>query len=357
MMTKSKLFLYRFTTKNDILKTQKNIKLLFVKAGFASLVGKHELTAVKTHFGERGVSSFVAPEYIEPIIRKIKACGAKPFLSDTNVLYKSERDNAVDHLNLAYEHGFTPENTGAPVIIADGINGINEQEIEINAPLNRKVCIAREYLSANSIIVVTHATGHLATGVGATIKNLGMGMSSRKGKLVQHSVSHPYISETKCIKCGTCLKWCPADAIILQERSAFIIDEKCIGCGECLAVCRPDAVKFKWNSGSTLLQQQIVEHALGIVKEKKGKMGYFTFMINMTKDCDCIAQPAKFILEDIGVIAGTDPVAIDQAVWDLTRHEGKNISQHAYPNIDGEEQLRYGEKVGLGSRNYEIEEI
>jgi len=356
-MEKNKLYLYRFSAKEEITKTQKKLKVLFSKAGFENIISKYDITAVKTHFGERGVSSYVNPKYFEPITRKIKSCGAKAFLSDTNVLYKSERDNAVDHMNLARDHGFTHENTGADIIIADGINGINEQEIEINAPLNKYVNIAKEYLSANSIIVVTHATGHLGSGFGATIKNLGMGMSSRKGKLTQHSVSHPEIAESKCVKCGTCLKWCPADAIVMQEKSAFILDDKCIGCGECLAVCRPDAVKFKWNSSSTQLQQQIVEHAFGIVQEKKGKIGYFTFLINMTKDCDCIAQPAKFILEDIGVIAGTDPVAIDQAVWDLTVKDGKNINQHSYPNIDGEEQLRYGEKIGLGSRDYEIIDI
>ena len=356
-MAKNKLFLYRFSASEDILKTQKNIKTLFTKAGFDNIIGKHDLTAVKTHFGERGVSSYVLPKYIEPIIRKIKACGAKAFLSDTNVLYKSERDNAVDHLNLAHDHGFTLENTGAPVIIADGINGINEQKIKIDAPLNQSVNIAQEYLTANSIVVVTHATGHLGSGFGATIKNLGMGMSSRKGKLTQHSVSHPEILERKCIKCGTCLKWCPVDAIVMNEDSAFINDDKCIGCGECVAVCRPDAVKFKWDSGSIILQQQIVEHALGIVKVKKGKMAYFTFLINMTKDCDCIAQKPDFILEDIGVIAGTDPLAIDQAVWDLTAKRGENINKLSYPAIDGEEQLRYGAKIGLGSRDYEIEEI
>lgn len=356
-MDTSKLFLYRFNTDEDLTIIQQNLKILFNRAGFDKIIKKHDITAVKTHFGERGVSSFVSPKYIEPVITRIKDSDAKPFLSDTNVLYKSERDNAIDHLNLAYEHGFTFENTGAPLIIADGINGINEKEIEINAPMNKVVNIAKEYLTANSIIVVTHATGHLGTGMGATIKNLGMGMSSRKGKLVQHSVSHPQIAESKCVKCGTCLKWCPADAIEMREESAFIIDERCIGCGECLAVCRPDAVKFKWDSGSILLQKQITEHALGIVKEKQGRMGYFTFMINMTKDCDCIAQPAKFILNDIGVIAGTDPVAIDQAVWDLTLQNGKNLNQHAYPNVDGEEQLRYGKQIGLGSRKYEIEEI
>ena len=260
-------------------------------------------------------------------------------------------------MNLAYEHGFSIEKTGAPVIIADGINGINDQEIQINTPLNQSVNIAQEYLSANSIVVVTHVTGHIGAGYAATIKNLGMGMSSRKGKLIQHSVSHPYIVESKCTKCGTCLEWCPVDAITMNQNSAIINDDKCIGCGECLAVCRPNAVRFKWDSSAELLQQQIVEHAFGITTAKKGRMAYFTFLINMTKECDCIAHTDKYLLDDIGVIAGTDPLAIDQAVWDLTMKNGKNINHLSYPNIDGEEQLRYGEKVGLGSRDYEIEEI
>ncbi len=357
MDSKNKLYLYRFSANEQITKTKKYLKILFKKAGFENIINKQDLTAVKTHFGERGVNSYVHAEYIEPIIRKIKSCGAKPFLTDTNVLYKSERDNAIDHMDLAREHGFTYESTGAHIIIGDGISGVNEEEITINAPLNKSVNIAAEYVSANSLVVVTHVTGHIGVGFGATIKNLGMGMSSRKGKLTQHSVSHPKIVETKCIQCGTCLKWCPVDAIIMKENSAEIIQEKCIGCGECLAVCRYDAVKFKWDSSDELLQQQIVEHALGIVSAKKDKIAYFTFLINMTKECDCIAHHDNYVVEDIGVLAGTDPVAIDQAVLDLTTNNGENINQLSYPNIDGEVQLRYGEKVGLGNREYVIEEI
>ena len=357
MKTISKLFLYKFSAKEQITKTQKNLKILFKKAGFEKIINKHDITAVKTHFGERNVNSYVHAEYIEPIIRKIKSCGAKPFLSDTNVLYKSERDNAIDHINLAREHGFTYESTGANIIIADGISGINEETIKINAPINKTVNIAKEYISANSLTVITHVTGHIAAGFGATIKNLGMGMSSRKGKLVQHSVSLPEISEQKCTKCGTCLKWCPENAITMKENNAEIFQDKCIGCGECIAVCRFNAVKFKWDSSAELLQRQIAEHALGVVTAKKGKIIYFTFLINMTKECDCIPHHDEYIVEDIGVLAGTDPVALDQAVWDLTGKSGKNINQLAYPHIDGEEQLRYGEKIGLGCRNYEIVEI
>jgi len=351
-------YLLRFQHSDPIDRTKNRLKKLFKTAGFDKIIEKNDVTAVKVHFGEPGNISYLSYHYVEPIVRMIKSCGAKPFVTDTNVLYKSRRDNAIDHLAVAAEHGFTTEKLGAPIIIADGILGQNESEIEINAPLNKSVSLATELVSAYSAIVISHATGHLATGLGATIKNLGMGMSSRKGKLTQHSVSKPMISESKCTACGVCAKWCPVDAITVGEDFAVIDDDICIGCGECLAVCRFNAVKFKWDSSSELLQKQIAEHALGIVKQKKGKMGYLTFMINMTKDCDCLAHKPIYVADDIGVLAGTDPVAIDQAVYDLTKEQnGKSLSQIAYPELDANVQLEYGEKIGLGSREYQLVEI
>ena len=354
----SSVFLLRFQRSDPLDQTKNRLKKLFKTAGFDNIIEKNDVTAVKVHFGEPGNTSYLPHHYTEPIVRMIKSCGAKPFVTDTNVLYKSRRDNAIDHLAVAAEHGFTAEKIGAPIIIADGILGRNESEIEINAPMNRSIFLATEIVSASSAIVISHATGHLAVGLGATIKNLGMGMASRKGKLIQHSVSKPKISETRCTACGVCAEWCPVDAITVGEDFAVIDENICIGCGECLAVCRFNAVKFKWDSSSELLQQQIAEHALGIVKQKNGKMGYLTFMINMTKDCDCLAHKPVNILEDIGVLAGTDPVAVDQAVYDLTKEQtGKSLSQIAYPALDATTQLEYGEQIGLGCRKYELVEV
>jgi len=349
------VYLLRFHHQDPIDQTKNRIKQLFRHAGFHKIIEKHDITAVKVHFGEPGNTTYVPSHYVEPIVRMIKSCGAKAFVTDTNVLYKSRRDNAIDHLGVAAEHGFTLEKIGAPVIIADGILGRNETDIEINAPLNKTIPLATELVSANSAVVVTHVTGHLSTGLAATIKNLGMGMSSRRGKLTQHSVSKPVISENKCTACGICAEWCPEDAITVAENFAIIDESVCIGCGECLAVCRFGAVKFKWDSSSELLQKQIAEHALGIVRQKKGKMVYFTFLITMTKDCDCGAQKPIALIADIGVLAGTDPVAIDQAVHDLTREKaGKSLPQKAYPAVDATVQLAYGEQIGLGSRNYHL---
>ena len=351
------VFLLRFQHSDPIDRTKNRLKKLFKAAGFDKIIKKNDVTAVKVHFGEPGNISYLPHHYVEPIVRMIKSCGAKPFVTDTNVLYKSRRDNAIDHIEVAAEHGFTSEKLGAPIIIADGILGQNETEVEINAPLNKSVSLATELVSAYSAIVISHATGHLATGLGATIKNLGMGMSSRKGKLTQHSVSKPIISEAKCTACGVCANWCPVDAITVGNDFTVIDDNICIGCGECLAVCRFNAVKFKWDSSSELLQKQIAEHALGIVKQKKGKIGYLTFMINMTKDCDCIDHKQTPIIDDIGVLAGSDPVAVDQAVYDLTKQQtGKSLSQLAFPALDANIQLEYGEEIELGSRKYRLVE-
>lgn len=357
-MEKQDIFLFRFNHNDNITHIQKGILRLIESIELEKIFSPEELVAVKVHVGEKGNSSHVNPDHIKPIIDFIKSKGAKPFLADTNVLYKSERDNAFDHMILAYKHGFSIEKIGAPFIVADGIAGRNELPVEINAPLNNVVYIASEFLVANSIVVVSHATGHIQTGIGATIKNIGMGMASRKGKLVQHSVSKPTIKQKLCTGCGVCIKWCPEDAIAMENSKARIIEEKCIGCGECLAVCRLNAVKFKWDRSSGELQKQIAEHAYAVVKSKKGKIAYITFLVTMTKDCDCMAQPEKYVVDDIGVIAGYDPVAMDQAVLDLTKNKsGRTLAEASYPGINPEIQLEYGEKIGLGSRNYRLIEI
>jgi len=348
----------RFHHTDPLDQTKNKLKKLFKIADFDKIVEASDVTAVKVHFGEPDNSTFLSPHFVEPIVRMIKSCGAKPFVTDTSVLYKSRRSNAIDHLAVAAEHGFTTERLGAPVIIADGVLGRNEIEIEVNAQLNKTVSLAAELVSAHSIVVLSHVTGHLNTALAATIKNLGMGMSSRKGKLTQHSVTKPLINQNKCTACGICASWCPVNAITIRQEFAVINEELCTGCGECLMVCRFNAVKFRWDNSSELLQKQIAEHALGIVKQKKGKIAYLTFMINMTKDCDCQAQKPISVIDDIGVLAGTDPVAIDQAVLDLTRHKaGQSLADIAYPNLNPNIQLEYGEQIGLGSWNYNISEI
>jgi uncharacterized Fe-S center protein len=332
----------------------KTIHLMMREAGLLNIYQSGDLVAVKLHFGEKGNQPPIPPEQVRVFTEFIRKQGAEPFLTDTCVLYKSQRDNAVKYLRLIQNFGFTPGKTGAPVIIADGLTGNNETEIKIPGQIFNRVSIAAVAAQSTGLMVLSHVTGHLGAGMGAAIKNLGMGFASRKGKLRQHSGMKPHVSPADCTGCQVCLTWCPANAISMQGKVAEIDQEKCIGCGECLTVCRYYAVKHDWRTGSHELQRRIAEHALGVVITKRNKAAYFNFLTSITKDCDCIGKKQRPLISDIGLCVSNDPVAIDAISLDLIRDRaGKPLNEMAYP-IDPWEQIRHGEKIGLGSSKYEM---
>jgi uncharacterized Fe-S center protein len=331
---------------------------LFRAAGLGACIDKRDRVAIKMHFGEKGNDTHISPGLVRPVVEEIRNRQGQPFLTDTCVLYRSRRDNAVDHLRLAHEHGFRVDRVGAPVIIGDGLLGNAEKTVDIRGKIFKQVSIASVALEANAIIVMSHVTGHMATGMGGAIKNVGMGFASRKGKLRQHSVMKPEISAKKCTGCQECIRWCPADAIAMAGEAARIDSKICIGCGECLTVCRFDAVRYDWRVENAELQRRMAEHALGVVSGRQGKIAYINVLIGMTKDCDCMSGPQERLIPDMGILAGLDPVAVDAASLDLVRkREGEDIAGLSYPGLDSRVQIRHGEEVGLGSSEYRLVEV
>lgn len=315
----------------------------------------NDLVAIKLHVGEAHNTTHVQPELIREVVQYVQDKNAFPFLTETSTLYKGERENAVKHLMHAHRQGFGIEAVGAPFIMADGLHGSTEHEVTIAGVLHDSVKIAREIAIADAMIVVSHPTGHVAAGLGACLKNLGMGLASRMGKMRQHSAMKPAVKTKSCCFCQKCLKWCPEEAISEQAGKAFILSEKCIGCGECLAMCRFDAIKYDWNVESAYLQQSIAEHAYGVVKDKVGKALYINVLVDMTKDCDCFDIKQEKLIPDIGLLLSTDPVAIDKATLDLTAQAyGQDLAKLSYEHHDGMIQLEHGVKIGLGSLEYEL---
>ena len=334
------------------------LQKLFVAGGLDRVVEKNDFVAVKMHVGEKNNTTHLRPELIKAVVDRAKAAGGQPFLTETSTLYKGERENAVKHIMHAHHHGFGIDQVGAPFIMADGLTGNTEYEVQIDGELNKSVKVAREIMSADSIIVVSHPTGHPATGLGACIKNLGMGLASRMGKMREHSNMLPEIIHDQCRYCQKCIQWCPQAAIIEKAGKAFIQAEKCIGCGECLAVCRFDAVKYDWNAESGFTQKSMAEHAYGIVKGKAGKCLFINVMVDMTHDCDCFSVKQEKLIPDIGILASFDPVAVDKATLDLTaKAHGKTLAELAYAHHDAMIQLRHAAKVGMGALEYELVEI
>jgi len=334
------------------------VRTLVEKAGLESRIGPKDLVALKIHFGEKGNTTHIPPEYVRPVVEAVKRKGGKPFLTDSNVLYRSERDNAVDHLVLAASHGFTVENIGAPVLIADGLLGSAEKEVEIRGQLFQKISVSATAAEAGAVVVLTHVTGHMNSGLGGAIKNLGMGFASRKGKLQQHSTMKPSVSPKRCTGCQVCIRWCPADAIAMAGPVALIDGNKCIGCGECITVCRFDAVKHDWRASSMDLQKRMAEYALGMVSGHDGKIMGLNFVLSVTKDCDCLNGTQTPVIPDIGILCGEDPVALDAASLNVIEAKtGKKLMDLSYPEIDPWIQIRHGEAIGLGSSTYSLVEV
>jgi uncharacterized Fe-S center protein len=346
------------------------IKQLYEAAGFDALVLEKELTAIKLHFGERGNDSYINPVFVRQVVDKLKAKGAKPFLTDTNTLYSGSRHNAVDHLVTALEHGFGFSVTGAPIIIADGLRGGNVAEVSIYKKHFETVKLAQDIVSANSMIVMSHFKGHEMAGFGGAIKNMAMGGAPAAGKKEQHSVSI-LVNQENCIGCTRCAPICPEEAIAVTDKKAFIAPEKCIGCGECMTVCPVKAIGMNWGAETTGFMEKMTEYAYGVVQSFQGKIGYLNFLTNITPDCDCVPWSDAPIVPDIGFLASADPVAIDQASYDLVNQQigltaslltkghasGEDKFHHLHPRTKSLIQLEYGEEIGLGSRAYELIEL
>jgi hypothetical protein len=324
--------------------------------GFA---GRNDRIAIKVHVGEVGLSTMLPPEVPGVVARRLRERGAQPFFTDTAVLYAGRRSHGPGHAELAAEHGFTLERAGAVFVPADGLVGNLEVEVPIAGRHFAAVGVAEAIAHSNGAVVVSHATGHLAAGFGATLKNLGMGCSARKGKLLQHSDTKPFVKADLCTACGACVEHCPTGALSLEPGGTARLDESvCTGCGECLAHCRYGAIAFRWNAAPALLQEKMVEHALGAARALKGRFVCLLGVVNLTRHCDCWGEGSPRVAPDIGFALSTDPVAIDQAAMDLVeRATGRRLDQLAFPELDGLTQLAYAERIGLGRRDYELVEV
>ncbi len=337
-------------------------------AGIANAVGDRDLTAVKIHFGELGNAAFIRPVYIRKVVEVVKQAGGSPFLTDANTLYAGTRSDAPNHLRTAIANGFDFSVVQAPLVIADGLRGKSETAVPINQKRFESVYIGQEIVEADALVSVAHFKGHELSGFGGTIKNLGMGCASRKGKLAQHSSLSPKISGEQCIGCGDCQDHCSQKAISLVDEKARIDEEKCIGCGECILVCPNEAISIQWNQSVPVFLENMVEYTMGVLAGKEKKSFYLNFITDVSPACDCFPANDAPIVKNIGVVASTDPVAIDQASVDLVNAEpalegtqlttntapGEDKFKGIYPQVDWEIQLDYAEKLGLGSRAYEL---
>jgi len=370
---KSKVYFADFRASGPKRNGLAKIGLLLEAAGLARAIRPGDLTAIKIHFGERGNEAFVSPVLARAVADAVRAAGGKPFFSDTNTLYSGGRHDAVDHLETAASHGFVPEVCGAPVVIADGLRGTAWREVEVGLPRLKSVKIASAFLDADSMVVISHFKGHEMAGFGGALKNLAMGCAPPVGKREQHAVKF-FVNGSRCVACRTCVDNCPTGAATIsggRGAKASIDPAKCIGCGECSMHCRARAIGLDWETEIGPFTERLVEYAYGAVKGKEGRVVYLTVVKDVVPDCDCAPWSDAPVVADQGILASTDPVAIDKAAYDLVKAApvaagsaldgkagaGEDKFALLHPETRGLVQFEHGERVGLGSADYELVKV
>lgn len=355
------------------LNLQQKLEKLMRRAGIEQIDFQDKFTAIKIHFGEPGNLSYLRPNFAKTVADVVESLGGKPFLTDCNTLYVGRRKNALDHMDAAYENGFSPFSTGCHVIIADGLKGTDEVEVPVQGgEYVKSARIGRAVMDADVFISLAHFKGHESTGFGGAIKNVGMGCGSRAGKMEMHCGGKPSVDQELCRGCHMCARNCAHDAISFDEnRKASIDHNKCVGCGRCIGACNFDAIANNNYHANDELNCKMAEYAKAVVD---GRPAFYINIVNqVSPNCDCHGENDTAIIPDVGMFASFDPVALDVACADacnrmpvlpgsqlyenLHREGACDLHDHfcnSAPDTNWKSCVEHGEKIGLGTRSYEL---
>ncbi|TKJ37274.1 hypothetical protein CEE37_14295 [candidate division LCP-89 bacterium B3_LCP] len=312
----SKVKLYRIHPQVDRTGglAQKFPKLL-QEAGLADIVKQGDLVAVKMHFGEPGNLRYTRPAFPVMVVDALLELGAKPFVTDTAVLYKSPRHHAWDYYLAAKRHGFTSEVLGCPLIIAGGMTDLSVKVKVPGAKRLQEVGIAQEIYDADVLISLAHVTLHLQYPLGASIKNVAMGCADIPTKTAMHDI---------------------------RTTKPRLVGQ----------------------------YQATMDVAKAVLSGFEKKFFGINLLLDVTPDCDCWNKSDVPIVPDLGILAGTDPNGLDQASYDLITAApgypgskldgtdgavaGGNKVTPIYPNIDCKAYFDIANQSKLGNPDYEI---
>ena len=351
---------------------QQKLTRLMKTAGMGDIDFQDKFVAIKLHFGEPGNLAFLRPNWARTVADFVKERGGKPFLTDCNTLYVGGRKNALDHMDSAMLNGFNPMTTGCQIIIADGLKGSDEVEVPVaGGEYVKNAKIGRAVMDADVFISLTHFKGHEEAGFGGCLKNIGMGCGSRAGKMEQHNAGKPHVAQKHCIGCGQCRKICAHGAPIIENGKAHIDHDKCVGCGRCIAVCPKNAVQINWDETTINLNRKIAEYTKAVVDGRP--CFHISLVIDVSPNCDCRPENDMAIVPNVGMFASFDPVALDMACVDAVNaqtplrgsaaddaHAKAHVHDHfqrLHPDTNWRSCLEHGEKIGIGTREYELIKI
>jgi uncharacterized Fe-S center protein len=348
------------------------LERLIEKLDVGSRIAEGEYVAIKTHLGSTGAHRIVRPRFLRVLADAVKAAGGKPFVCD------AVRIQGWDYLEVANQNGINPQSVGCPVIMADGLFGYDSVEVQAG-PVLGSVRVASAIYDAPAMLVVSHCKGHVGAGYGGAIKNLAMGGVAgrhRSGDWKQarghlHAASGD-ASMTRdpelCTMCLQCLHVCPTEAILEEGDGLVVNDEKCWRCGRCERVCPEGAIRLE-KRGEDEFHEALAEGAQAVLSTfEPGKVLFFNFALEVQPECDCLPMADTPIVQDQGILAAADIVAVEQATLNLinsaaplpeslAEDRGLKIGQRILAEalgMDGQLHIDAAAQIDLGSREYEL---
>ncbi|MFH1083725.1 MAG: DUF362 domain-containing protein [Pseudomonadota bacterium] len=357
-------------------------------SGWLNTLNPGDIVAVKTHMGEAYNVGYLRPIVVRTLVEALKERGCRPFVTDTTTMpYHPwiSRTLAMDHLETANRNGFNQGSMDCPVIIADGWLGTDDVIVDLEGRGTHltKQFVSRAIADADALLSVAHFKGHPAGGYGGSLKNIGVGGASKRGKMNLHGAlagDKPVINADLCPgrKCDwwqTCQDCCPEGAIEISEQGLKIDQEACVYCFSCANLCVNMAGINAIQRFDHLpaLGRRIADSALATMMTKEeGKCFFMNYAIDITPSCDCYGWTDTPIVNGLGILASLDPVAVDKACIELMNQAPGLINSEAEDynalspgakklNIikgkDVEAQVYGGVENGMGTTDYEIEEV
>ena len=256
--------------------------------------------AVKLHSGEKGNQNFLGPEFWRPMIEHVNGT-----VVECNTAYVGQRDTTEKHLKLMSDHGWDKY---YKVEILDGEAPDKVLPIPCGKVIKENY-VGKGIDNYDSMLVLSHFKGHPMGGFGGAVKQLSIGVASAYGKKYIH------------------------------------------GAG--------DTDNF-WHTERNLFLESMADAAWSVVEHFKGELVYINVMKNMSVDCDCCAKVEDPCIADIGILASTDPIAIDQACVDLVYASSDPGKPHLIERIEsrnGIHTIEAAAELGFGSREYELIEV
>lgn len=290
--------------------------------------------AIKIHFGEPGNEFAFKPEQIRPIVDLLKQINIDFFFYDSSVAYGGPRGKPATHKQFAIEKGWGDL---GDIKTDDGFVSVKTKKMNFE--------VAKSLTEADGVLVISHFKGHVCSGFGGAIKNLGMGALTKKTKADIHAGGKPEIVG-ECKKCKSCEKACPLSSLKVLDKPVM---ERCYGCSNCIYACKYGVLKPKLDYFDSLLAKGAY-----IAQSKFKKTYYISYLINITKECDCEKDPGEIIVEDLGYLMGEDGVSIDKASYDIAIDENKEDFFKKSNKKSGLKQIDAAESFGMGSSKYEL---